>query len=51
MGAPSRMYWSFVQNSWDKMAARLADDFFKCIFFNENDRISIQICSQESNQH
>ena len=25
------------------MAAILADDIFKCIFFNENDRISIQI--------
>ena len=25
------------------MAALLADDIFKCIFFNENDRISIQI--------
>ena len=27
----------------DKMAAILADDIFKCIFLNENDRISIQI--------
>ena len=25
------------------MAANLADDIFKCIFLNENDRISIQI--------
>ena len=25
------------------MAAVLADDIFKCIFFNENDRIPIQI--------
>ena len=25
------------------MAAMLADDIFKCIFFNENDRIPIQI--------
>ena len=27
----------------DKMAAILADDIFKCIFLNENDRIQIQI--------
>ena len=27
----------------DKMAAILADDIYKCIFLNENDRISIQI--------
>ena len=27
----------------DKMAAILADDIFKCIFLNENDRIPIQI--------
>ena len=27
----------------DKMAAILADDIFKCIFLNENDRISIRI--------
>ena len=27
----------------DKIAANLADDIFKCIFLNENDRISIQI--------
>ena len=27
----------------DKMAANLADDIFKCIFLNENDRIPIQI--------
>ena len=27
----------------DKMAAILADDIFKCIFLNENDRISIKI--------
>ena len=27
----------------DKIAAILADDIFKCIFLNENDRISIQI--------
>ena len=27
----------------DKMAAVLADDIFKCIFLNENDRIQIQI--------
>ena len=26
----------------DKMAANFADDIFKCIFLNENDRISIQ---------
>ena len=29
--------------SLDKMAAILADDIFNCIFFNENDRIQIQI--------
>ena len=38
----------------DKMAAILADNIFKCILFNENDRITIQInfteiCSQGSN--
>ena len=27
----------------DKMEAILADDNFKCIFFNENDKILIQI--------
>ena len=27
----------------DKMAAIVADDIFKCIFLNENDRIPIQI--------
>ena len=27
----------------EKMAAILADDNFKCIFLNENDRIPIQI--------
>ena len=27
----------------DKIAANLADDIFKCIILNENDRISIQI--------
>ena len=27
----------------DKMAASLADDIFKCIFLNENNRIMIQI--------
>ena len=27
----------------DKMAAILADDIFKCIFLNENDRIPIQV--------
>ena len=27
----------------DKMAAVLADDIFKCIFLNENDRIQIQM--------
>ena len=27
----------------DKMAAILADEIFKCIFLNENDRIPIKI--------
>ena len=27
----------------DKMAAILADDIFRCIFLDENDRIQIQI--------
>ena len=27
----------------DKMVAILADDIYKCIFFNENDRIPIPI--------
>ena len=27
----------------DKMATTLADDIFKCIFLNENDRIPIRI--------
>ena len=31
------------------MTAMLADDIFKCIFLNENDRIPVEICSQESN--
>ena len=40
--------WPLVSSHWthlplDKMAAILADDNFKCIFFNENDRILIQI--------
>ena len=29
--------------SMDKMAAILADNNFKCIFLNENDRITIRI--------
>ena len=29
--------------SLDKMAAILADDSFKCIFLNENDKIQIKI--------
>ena len=32
----------FNSSPLDKMAAVLADDIFKCIFLNENDRISIQ---------
>ena len=36
--------WSFFNHlHLDKMAAILADDIFNCIFFNENDRITIQI--------
>ena len=31
------------------MAVLLADDSFKYIFLNENDRIPIEICSQEPN--
>ena len=31
------------------MATILADSIFKWIFLNENGRIQIQICSQESN--
>ena len=27
---------------WTKVAAILADDIFKCIFLNENDKIPIQ---------
>ena len=34
---------AFNSSPPDKMAASLADDIFKCIFLNENDRISIQI--------
>ena len=37
----------------DKIAPILEDDIFKCIFFNEDDKIPIQIetetCSRESN--
>ena len=33
----------FTRFPLDKMAAILADDIFKCIFLNENDRIRIQI--------
>ena len=38
-------HWTWPVNSYlpDKMAAILADDNFKCIFLNENDRIQIQI--------
>ena len=35
--------WHLTHLPMDKMAAILADDIFKCIFLNENDRISIQI--------
>ena len=45
--------WHLTYLPLDKMAAILADDKFKCIFSNENDRILIwiffEICSQESN--
>ena len=34
---------SLTQLHLDKMAAILADDIFNCIFWNENDRIPIQI--------
>ena len=33
----------FDSSPLDKMAAILADNIFKCIFLNENDRIPIQI--------
>ena len=33
----------FNSSPLEKMAAILADDIFKCIFLNENDRIPIQI--------
>ena len=43
-------YWWDADKSYsltypplDKMAAILADDIFKCIFVNDNDRIPIQI--------
>ena len=47
-------YWhvgigGFTHLSLDKMAAALADDIFKYIFLNENGRILIEICSQNSN--
>ena len=35
--------FQLTQLPLDKMAAILADDIFKCIFLNENDRIPIQI--------
>ena len=41
--------WHINTSPQDKMAAILADNNFKCIFMNENDKILIQICSQESN--
>ena len=36
-------FHQLTQLPLDKMAAILADDIFKCIFLNENDRIPIQI--------
>ena len=33
----------FNSSPLDKMAVMLADDIFKCIFLNENDRIPILI--------
>ena len=48
------MVWQLLTHlSLDKMAAILADDILKCIFFNESDKNSdlnfTEICSQESN--
>ena len=39
----SHIVWRMGHLPLDKMAAILADDIFKCIFLNENDRILIQI--------
>ena len=38
---PASIPWTHLP--LDKMAAFLADNIFKCIFLNENDRISIKI--------
>ena len=35
--------WHCWQITVSEMAAIMADDIFKCIFFHENDRITIQI--------
>ena len=40
---PKRQIVMFNSSPLDKMAASFADDIFKCIFLNENDRIPIQI--------
>ena len=37
------MIHSFYSSPLDKKAAILADNIFKCIFLNENNRILIQI--------
>ena len=37
------MYPGLTHLHLDKMAAILTDDIFKCIFFNENNRILIKI--------
>ena len=44
VGKIPRKKWQISTHwDWDKMAATLADDIFKCIFLNENYRILIQI--------
>ena len=40
---PQNLATLHVSSSLDKMAAILADNIFKCIFLNENDRILIKI--------
>ena len=40
---PSQDWYHLTHLPLDKMAAILADDNFRCIFLNENDRIPIRI--------
>ena len=41
--SPGKAMAKLTDHPLDKMAAILADDVFKCIFLNENDKIPVQI--------